>query len=147
MNNQTLIWMTAAVVVGIAILLAINLNNHLRGTTQNHEVYIKPGDVRGSAIEYKGKLFTLNFDQQNHLLDYLNAAVPVKKSDYQKAVNTTNISKILIYRFKEPDIEITPIGLEGKNLVFSAPAWNDSSYLLDLSGGQLNSLLQEAYDH
>ena len=146
MSSQIVNWMTAAVVAGIFILLAMNLSTHLQ-ITGPHEVFIKPGEVKGSSVEHKGKLFTLNFNQQNNLIDYLNTAVPVKKSDYENAVNKTEISKIILVRFNAPDIEITPIGLEGKNLVFSAPTWNNSSYLMDLSGGQLVPLLESTYDH
>lgn len=143
MNNKTLIGMTLAVVMGILVLLAININNKLN-VSANAE-FLKPGDVRGSAVEYKGELYTLNFNQQNELIEYLNTAVAVQR-DLTKSSSPLAISKIIIYRFKDPDVEIFPKSLERNNLIFLASVWNKSSPLMELSGGQLTTMLDSTYD-
>lgn len=145
MNNRTLYIMTACVFAGIAILFAINLDTILTGKPIN-QTYIKHNNIRGMAIGRNQMLYTLNFDQQNKATNILNRSVRVvgvKPGKRQKP----DIDQIVIYQFdKKPDIVLTPIAYVDDNLVFTAPAWVDQGFLMELSNGDLQKLLSESYD-
>lgn len=148
MSNRTLTFLTLCVLLGIGVLLAINLMTILPQTSSKE--YIERGQVRGSAVQHDGKPYTLNFQQQNALIDHLNHAIEIKKSATPELAATTpklEIEKIIFYRFNANNIEITPISYDGNNLIFSAPDWNRNGLLQDTSAGQLKTLLSQTYDH
>jgi hypothetical protein len=108
-------------------------------------------------------LYTLNFDQQNALVDIFNRAIPVtKESAESRKVNDapkSEVQKIVIYRFNAPDIEIIPVTFVSKsqsavqaqdkqrlNLVFLAPLWNDKGFLEESVGDELHKFLSTTYD-
>jgi hypothetical protein len=100
--------------------------------------------VRGSAVEHQVP-YTLNFEQQNALITYVNAA---ETSNMQPSTAApTPYSKIIIYRFNAPNTIITPLTYIGDNLLFSTPEWNEGKPLLDTSQGKLKHLLETSYDH
>lgn len=109
------------------------------------EKYILKGDVKGIEIVHNDKPYTLNFEQQNTLIDYLNQSLPVN-TNFRIDPNLP-FSKIIIYRFKGAPLELTPITLVGTDLVFSAPTWNPNGYLRDISVGRMNKLLNNTFDH
>lgn len=145
MKNQTVFTIALIFIAGISILFIINMNAILKGKNAE-EQYLKYNNVRGIAVEHKDLLYTLNFNQQNNLVDILNHSVRVvgvKPDKRQKP----DISKIIIYQFgNQPDIVITPVAYVNKNLVYSAPAWNVDQYLMEISDGQLQQLLAQTYD-
>lgn len=145
MDNRSLIYMTIIVVIGILILLFINLSDVFRGKP-SEETYIKYNSVRGSAIEYKGKLYTLNFDQQNNLIQAINRSVRIVELPNGELVKP-EFSKIIFYHFNAPDLTITPIAYTNENLIFAAPQLVKSDYLMELSRGELQKLLSQTYDH
>lgn len=145
MNNRSLITMTMVVIAGIAILLGINLFYTFRNAYPQ-EAYLKYNSIRGSAIEYQGKLYTLNFDQQKALIEAINHSI--RTAEPPAGGNKPNFTKIIIYRFNAPDVVITPIAFVEGNLVYSAPqliAAPDS--LKEQTGGQLEKILSQTYDH
>lgn len=144
MKKSTIFMMTAAVILAALLLLAINLIPLF--STPAKQTYIPLNNVRGSAVIYDKKPFTLNFDQQNELVDIMNRAVLVKKSDYTNARKDLGFDKIVIYPFSGNLIEIQPIDYVEHNLVFSAPAWNNEYYMMELSAGTLQRLIQSAHD-
>lgn len=152
--------MTAVVLGGFTIILAMNFAA-LLGIVPSR--YISANDVRGMAVEHNGKLYTLNFDQQNELVDIFNRAIPVDKEVAEARKLTTSkmpeVSKIIIYRFNDPDIEITPIGFVNKtssaiktatpdypNIVFSAPQWNPKGLLEEATSDEMQKVLLTTYD-
>lgn len=145
MDNRMLIPLTILCVAGFLVLLVLRFIPATNVTAPNN-AYIKNMDVRGMAIEHKGAMYTLNFDQQNSVLSHLNEAIPVSKTNFQQINETLPFSKLVIYTFNGPDVEINPIGYWEDNLVFFAPAWNASSYLIEISGGQLREVLSQTYD-
>lgn len=145
MDNRWLIPLTILCIFGLLALLLLKFIP-ITQTQAPAPSHIKNTDVRGMAVEHRGSLYTLNFDQQNHVLRYLNSSLPVSKSDYQNMNETLPFSKIVIYTFKSPDIEISPIGYREDNLVFFAPNWGANSYMIELSGGELKKLLGQTYD-
>ncbi len=146
MDNRWLIPLTIICIIGLLALLLLKFIPITQTQSVSPPSHIKNIDVRGMAVEHKGLLYTLNFDQQNQFLKYLNSSLPVSKTDYQNINETLPFSKILIYTFNSPDVEISPIGYKEDNLVFFAPNWNTNSYMIELSGGELKKLLGQTYD-
>lgn len=144
MSNRTLLVLCIAGLVGVAVLLALHIMPIF--WTGQQGKYLAYNDVRGSAIEHKGKLYTLNFDQQTKLITLLNQAVPVGKEYIEKKQEDLNIQRIVIYRFNAPDIILTPYGYVDEHLIFMAPAWNANGLLKDTSHGALKDLISTTYD-
>lgn len=142
MNNNTIIGMTALVVIGILVLMVLHI---LPISSDNNQKMLRNGETRGMAVVHDGLPFTLNFEQQQTAIDALNSSVYVKKEGYP-AKDTLNIQKIVVYRFNAPDLELTPIQFVEDNLVYDAPALNSEYYFLELSGGDLKKMLTNAFD-
>lgn len=159
MNSRITLYMTLAVLAGFGIIMLMNVITMLGIAPAK---YISPSDVRGMAVQHDKLLYTLNFEQQNALVEIFNRAFPVSKEDVdarkKNAPKTSNVSKIIIYRFNAPDIEIEPVAFVGKiysvdgfssqryNLVFSAPEWNPNGLLEEAAQDQMEALLAQTYD-
>lgn len=145
MNNRTLIVLTLLVIVGMLILLGLNLTPILTEQPDN-QVYLKYNDVRGMAVSHNQLLYTLNFKQQNTVIDILNKAVPTDEIKSGKR-QQPNIDKIVVYLFdNKPDLIISPIAYVDKNLFFTVPQWQQNGFLMELSEGRLQELLSQTYD-
>ena len=146
MSNRTLFFMTALVIVAMAVLFALNMKT-ITGGKPDTQKYLKYNEVRGIAVEHNQMLYTLNFKQQNAVIEILNRAVPIaelKEGTRQK----TDIQKIVVYQFeKKPDLIITPLTYLNGNLVFTQPEWNKDGYLMEMSSGELQQILSQSYDH
>jgi hypothetical protein len=144
MNNRNLMYLTIMVLIAMGLLLVVNITTLF--TMPKPERYIGYNDVRGMAIEHQKLLYTLNFDQQNDLIKYFNMALPINK-DLQTVISSSvDFSKLVIYRFNQPDLIITPIAYEDDNLIFKIPEWNEQGYLQDISQGSLKELISSTYD-
>ena len=152
--------MTFAVLAAFGVIMLMNMAA-LVGIVPAR--YISPNDVRGIAVEHNGLLYTLNFEQQNKLVDIFNRAIPLSKeaADTRKvpSTKTADVQKIIVYRFNAPDIEIIPVGNVSKsqniaqnkdtdrlNMIFSAPLWNDKGFLEESVGDELHKFLATTYD-
>lgn len=145
MNNRTLVILTALVLLSMILLFSINLTNILTGKPPN-QVYLKYNDVRGMATSHNQLLYTLNFQQQNHVIDILNEAVPLKEIQPGQR-QTPSIQQIIIYQFQgNPDIVLTPIAYVDQHLIFAAPQWQPDGYLMEHNKGDLHKLLSQTYD-
>lgn len=161
MGKRITIFMTVAVLAGFGVILLMNVAALLGYIPPK---YISPNDVRGMAIEHNSTLYTLNFAQQNTLVDIFNRAIPVNKGAFEARqvtnVKAPQVTKIIIYRFNQPDIEIKPVGYVNKNssaltsadpsrysMVFSAPIWNPEGLLEETASDELQQLLLTTYDH
>jgi len=145
MKNRTVFTITLLFFTGIVTLFIMNLSTIFKSHKIN-EKYLKYNHVRGMAVEYNNLLYTLNFNQQNDIVEMLNHSVRVVgvKPDKRKK---PEISKIIIYQFEDkPDIIITPIAYINENLVYSAPDWNEDNYLMEINQGRLQKLLAQTYD-
>ncbi|HEV8051971.1 MAG TPA: hypothetical protein VGP47_05705, partial [Parachlamydiaceae bacterium] len=102
--------MTIAVLASFAIILIMNAAAFL-GVVPSK--YLSPNEVRGIAVEHNHKLYTLNFVQQNEFVDIMNRSIPVGMELVEKRKITLKdapeISKIIVYRFNAPDLEIIPV--------------------------------------
>lgn len=143
MSNKVLFLMTGLVVACIIVLLVLNAIPLI--WTPSTEKYLKFNEVRGVAVEHKDKLYTLNFNQQNDLIGYLNKSVPISTQVTEEKPKL-EVSKIVIYLFGSPDIEIIPIEYRNNDLIFSSPDWNRSGLMKDMSGGAMKKLLSQTYD-
>ncbi|CUI17119.1 conserved putative membrane protein [Candidatus Protochlamydia naegleriophila] len=145
MTNRTLIYLTVLVLIGMATLFAMNMTSILTGKPED-QTYLKYNHVRGMAISHNQMLYTLNFKQQNDVIEILNRTVRVvgvKPGKRQRP----NVDKIIVYQFNDqPDLVITPVAYVDNNLVFSAPAWNQDGFLMEISNGRLHQLLSQTYD-
>lgn len=152
-------YMTFAVLLGFAIILFMNAAAFL-GVVPSR--YISPNDVRGAAVEHNHKLYTLNFEQQNELIDILNRVYPVGQELVEKRkINpqpAPEVQKIIIYRFNAPDLEIVPVAYVSKStsviknpdskeysMVFSVPEWNSNGLLEESTSDELQKLLSKTY--
>jgi hypothetical protein len=142
--NRVMGFLTFAMLVGMAIILMLNFSALL--TPPKNERYLSYNGVRGMAVEHNRLLWTLNFEQQNQVIDFLNRCLPIGKNTSHLEKRPLSIDRLVIYRFNAPDLFVTPVGYDGDNLIFQAQEWNPSGYLLDVSGGLFNTLLTQTYD-
>ncbi len=137
-------YLTYAVLVGMALILLLNVSRLF--TQQKNERYLSYNGVRGIAVEHERKLWTLNFDQQNRVIEAINFFLPIGKNSSTIEKKAAPFDRLVIYRFNAPDLFVTPIGYDGYNLIFECKEWNSSGYLLDVSAGSLDTLLRSSYD-
>lgn len=151
--------MTLAVLAGVAVLLVMNSISRL-GIMPSK--YLSPNDVQGMAVEHNGKLYTLNFEQQNQLVNILNRSIPVGEELVEKRKiqvdHTPEIKKIIIYRFKAPTLELIPVAYVSKStsimqsdskdkvsMVYSVPEWDQHGLFEESTSDELNKLLFSTY--
>lgn len=161
MSSRNTLLMTLAVVIGFGIIILMNVANML---TFSKAKYISSSEVRGMAVQHNQLLYTLNFEQQNTVVDIFNRAIPVSKEVAEGRMKSLKdnpeIQKIIIYRFNAPDIEVKPIGLvyktlsqgapdsiENQSLVFSVPEWNPNGLMEEVASDKLWQFLSNTYDH
>lgn len=152
MSNRLIVYLAGLGIVGIIILLALNTASML-GVTGDR--YISANDVRGMALEARGKTWTLNFEQQKEVIDILNQSKPMQAPTYKQLefVSNPGFERIIIYRFlDQPDLILSPIGYVNtqvpgqENLEFTVPGWNPNGNLRETSDGKLKSILESVYD-
>ncbi|MDB2613664.1 hypothetical protein N9Y92_00720 [Chlamydiales bacterium] len=111
----------------------------------NPPTFIRHDMIRDMAIKHNDILFTLNFDQSKRITDIFNRAITVHKVQPTTEDAPLDFEEIVIYRFNNPAIVITPIAWVDKNLVFKAPEWSDG-YLMETSKDELYEILSNSYD-
>jgi hypothetical protein len=145
MENRTLVYLTSFVILSMLILLGINMTSILTGEPKT-QTYLQYNNVRGMAVVHNQLPYTLNFDQQNAIVDIINRSVRVvgvKPGKRQKP----DIEQLIVYQFDDqPDLVIEPIAYVDQNLVFSVPQWETKGYFMELSDGGLYNLLSTTYD-
>ena len=99
MQNNKLTVLIFLGVVGVIALLFLQIAPTNNATTTPQLSAI--GDLKGSALFYKNTPYTLNFDQQQFLIEYLNRAAKVKKTDYkaclQSPINLYKMRALVIF--------------------------------------------------
>lgn len=111
-----------------------------------NEKYLSFNGVRGMAIIHKNKPYTLNFDQQNSMIEMLNLSIPLQKLPANQAKTPVNFEKIIIYQFDTPDLVLKPKEYLNDELIFSVPEWNSKLSMKDTSQGKLKKLLEQTFD-
>lgn len=142
MSNRTLYTLVALVLIGIGVMFFINLLPVLKA--DNKERYIRLNDVKGMAVVYQGKEYTLNFDQQNEVAVLLNQSEPISKENLG-TLSPAPFEKIIIYQFKGSNLDLSPIGFKSRNLIYSNPKWNPEGYLQEVSSGTLKDIIESTY--
>lgn len=146
MTNRTLFTLTCLVLGAILALLALNMTSILTGTPKG-QTYLGYNDVSGIAVRYRDQLYTLNFNQQNSVINYLNRSVRLNEIEKGERENP-EIDQIIIYRFgHQPNVLIKPLTYLNHNLIFSAPLWDSDNDFMELSRGELQNLLSQTFDH
>lgn len=145
MSNRLSLIMTIIVIACMALLFMINFNQVF--WPSKVETYLSYNGVRGVEVEHHGSLYTLNFEQQNRLIDLLNRSIPIGSNvSYQKNDNM-DVKKIVIYRFDKPDVILIPYGHMNENIIFLSKDWNSDGLMKDVSQGELKTLLSTTFDH
>ncbi len=132
------------ILIGLMVLLFVrNAVQEYNPTTTASQIAIN--DVRGSEVVYRGKSYTLSFEQQQGLVELLNRSVHVTRLRDKKAP-FSGIEEIVIYRFGDKPLKITPVDIGDDAAYFRAPQLHPEGFLMDTSAGTLWTLLQQTYD-
>lgn len=144
MDNRTIMLMTIAVLVGVALLLMLNVTRlfHAVDTGQ----YLSRVEIRGITLVKDKKDYALSYDQQSKLVALINKAIMVKKAEIAQPGTPPNFDKIVIMRFNQPDLTILPVKYIGEDLVFAEPSLNPNGWLKDTSHGELKTLITQVGD-
>lgn len=132
----------------VAIGLAFLLNIAPIGSNGMSAVNISHGEIRGAALSHENKLYTLNFNQQETLIDLINRSIPVGAPDVQRGGTPPDFEKVVLYRFGEPEVTLRPIlYLSDGSLIYTIPGLHGEGYLQDVTSGEMKKLLSQSYDH
>lgn len=143
MDSRTLSILLVLAALAGGLFLMNRSSSSLFSATPS-DTFISPYDVRGMAVVHLGKPYTLNFDQQNYVVEALNKALPVGRLRANPAI-ARPFEKLIIYRFNQPDIDLPLVDLADKTLVFQANDWNPQGYLTEVTVGELYNVLTQAY--
>lgn len=142
MPTRILLILVAVIVVAMGFVFLSNVSPRLGASSE--ERYIRLNDIRGTAVVHKGVEYPLNFIQQNEVALLLNSSK--LEENPAKKLQPAPFEKIIIYLFNEPAIELTPLGFENDELIFSSPVWNRGATMRDVSHGVLKKTLLNTYD-
>jgi hypothetical protein len=140
MKNFNL-YIALAAICAILLLFAIDFSSLFLNPFP--ETYLGHNEIRGIAVQHEQLLYTLNFKQENELVDLFNQTTFSTVEQKQQEVP---FPKIIVYRFHQPEIEIGVGKLANDQLIFTAPTLKADGVFLDRSQGRLNELLSETYD-
>ncbi len=151
MSNQTIYLLVALALIAVLILFGVNLTNKYQTQTpqtntptlNNQQLKIDRTQVKGIAVEKEGKVYNMSMRQQMTALTFLDRAEPVDRKDYPTRNPSMGFNRLIIYRFNQPDIVLTPFAFEEKNIVFESPIIGTGSYILEMSGGEFYNLIQK----
>lgn len=142
-------WFSTLLIIAILGLAAIFVINTFSiditiPTTQKKEknILLIPKEIQGSSITDNQKTYTLNFEQQNTLINWINQSEPF--SGNLDSLELTSIEKITLHLFNKPDIDLYPSGLIENQFLFFSPTWKDKGQMIEPSKGKLKQLLTEA---
>lgn len=145
MENRTLTLLLTLAILGMGTLITLNYLSFPEGTQSDR--FISRNEVNGMAVEYRGLLYTLNFNQQNETLNILNRAVTVDKKSLQgREQSPIEFDQLVIYRFNKPDITLTPKALINQQLFFTVPEWAPGGFIQETDPGRLITLILSSYD-
>jgi hypothetical protein len=143
MNNKNMFYLTIIALVAIGVLFLTDIKNILQNSSAYPETYIKHNEVSGIAVEIEGRLYTLDFEDQNAIIDSINRSLPVATPETLEF--KPDFQKMIVYTFgKAPDIQITPLGFSNSHdLIFSAPLLEPTGYLMDVSEGKMQEIVNK----
>lgn len=141
-GTRWLLILTFILVVAVGVLVLRGLLELVPIAAQTERIALT--DVQGSAVEHKGDLYTLNFEQQNLVVGTISAAIPFEGEI--APLEQLEIDHIVIYPFDSRPIMIDLLGQNDRELIFLVPQWAGSSPLKETSQGKLLELLLQTYD-
>lgn len=144
MSDRSLNIFTSIVIACILVLLAVNYLPTL--STAAEDRFLTHNGVQGVEVYHKNIPFTLNFEQQNLLVDEMNRAEPIGVEQIRKRASMFQFEKIVVYQFNKPTITLTPINVVDQNIIFEVPEWNKNGYIQEQSGGELLKMISKTYD-
>lgn len=126
MSARTALFTT---LVAFTALVALLFGNAISGIAVVPSKHLSPNAVRGMAIEHQGVLYTLNFEQQNELVQVFNRATALAPETPKASLEAPPVKQVVVYRFNAPDMHIGLLGFldggqENKLLAFSNPEWS-----------------------
>jgi hypothetical protein len=143
MNARNAIYAAVLIIVLVGILL---LRSSFHVIPDNRVVgFIQANDVRGMEIVFRDRPYTLNFNQQQEMLELINRCVPVGKIRGAKTP-LPGFSKIVVYLFGQPNIELAAIDFSENEFYLQSPTLNPGGYLMDVSAGRMARLVESAHD-
>jgi hypothetical protein len=132
-------------IAGISFIFLINFLDLTNREVLGRQSFLAPQEVRGMDLFHKGKPYTLNFEQQNSVIEMLNRALPIVRIEPSE-LSPTTLEKLTIYRFNEDTISLIPLGLIDDNIIFKSTGDFTGNFLRDISLGRLKTLLDSSYD-
>ncbi len=111
-------------------------------------MYFPLSQIRGVSVQHKGRLFPMNFTQQNSFIDLLNQCTVMQ---HGKAIQSEkaepSIEKIFLHHFSGDDTMLTPFISGNLNeLGFEVSSLTNPLTLIDRSKGDLTRLLVCTFD-
>lgn len=144
MSNKTLLYLILASVVVMGVFFLTNFVSLVSPMKKKDDLF-SAYDISGMAIVHHKQPFTLNFEQQNAVIEALNNALAIGSQPFGLKEQKPEFEKIVVYRFKEPSIDIIPLSYIKDNLVFSLST-DPGRQLRENTNGSLKKLLTETYD-
>lgn len=146
MSNRTLTVLMIAMIGAVAALFLINYGVVFQEAVTPPLIAKK--EVRGVSIEHKGKVYTLNFDQQNAVIEVFNNALKVGPESYfPKDKKSFEFTRVLVHRFDKPDLEMTPYGYTAGELLYRIPALYSEGLFEEAGPRPITPILKEAYSN
>lgn len=131
------------ILIGLVTLIILNFSTLFFPPPE--EKYLSFNDVSGTAVVHRKIPYTLNFEQQNDLIELINTSIKISKENQKNLTPVTDFEQIIFYRFNAPDLILTPIGYENDTLIYEVLSWNPHGYLKE-SQGKLKTLISKTYD-
>lgn len=145
MYQRSMLYLSLILLLCLGVLFLVNVKNIVQVSSATPDAYFHHNDIKGIAVEYKQRLYTLNFKQQNDVIDILNRAIPIEKIIHID--KKPDFSRLIVYTFdKRQEIEFTPLAFNNDDLIFYAPKLIPKGYLMEVSAGELHELLANAHD-
>lgn len=144
MSDRSLNIFTAIVIACIFVLLAVNYLPSFSKVIE--DPFLTNNGVEGVELYHDNLPYTLNFEQQNLLVDSLNKGEKIGTELIKKNKASFPYSKIVVYQFNKPTITLTPISTIDQNIIFEVPEWNPNGYIQERSGGELLKILSKTFD-
>lgn len=138
MRERSFYYAAAALFSLLGVLVLINF---YIAQSQNEQVYkfLSPYELRGMSVEQENISYTLNFKQQNQVLEILNNGTYMEKALVFQ--DNKSFDGVTLYLFDgKPNIHLKTIGEMDDNVIFQ----KDSGYLFEHSDGKLEEILEEA---
>jgi hypothetical protein len=139
MNLRSLLYLTVTACIFAGLLAGLSFVPKLLHTP--YQPFLDFNQINGMAVSHHGTLFTLNFEQQNAVIESINTSIP--HPDVQSSLP---YQAIMVYTFAKSDITITPLGYVNDNLVFVVPSWNQGKPLAEQTKGKLKKILEQTFD-